>query len=157
MTKALKLKISAFIWSGKRDNGKRDISKCFRGEGTLYSLGNGTFYPLGTILSSGNRTTNPLGNGTWETGHSILWDSDHLSSGNREFGNRLNQFLTCSSVADPNNFAPDPVLKILMNPACILPNIEKFHISFCNISSFQTRFLLKYHITYEHTIAILQF
>ena len=59
------------------------------GKGTLYSLGNGKFYPLGTILSSGNRDTyplgigplilwdsgHPLGNGTWETGHAILWES----------------------------------------------------------------------------------
>ena len=83
------------------------------GEGTLYSLGNGKFYPLGTILSSGNRDTyplgigplilwdsgHPLGNGTWETGHSILWESDHLSSGKREIlssGNREkgNRFVT---------------------------------------------------------------
>ena len=77
-------------------------------------LGIGTFYPLGTILSSGNdfilwesdhlssgkRTTyplgngpiilwdsgHPLGNGTWETGHAILWESDHLSSGKHLLG-----------------------------------------------------------------------
>ena len=57
------------------------------------------------FLSSGNRTTYPLGikppilwdsghhlwNGTWETRHTTLWDSDHWtpSSGNREFGNRF--------------------------------------------------------------------
>ena len=50
--------------------------------------------------SSGNRTTHPLGigplilwesghhlgNGTWETGHAILWESDHLSSGKHPLG-----------------------------------------------------------------------
>ena len=75
------------------------------GEGTLYSLGNGTFLSSGNDfilwesghLSSGNRTTYPLGFGTssgkrdmgngtlyplgigplilWETGNSILWES----------------------------------------------------------------------------------
>ena len=50
MTKALKIiNICIYIvWEkGQRDNGKWDISKCFRGEGTLYSLGNGTRYPMG--------------------------------------------------------------------------------------------------------------
>ena len=73
------------------------------GERTLYSLGNGKFYSLGTILSSGNRTTyplvngpiilwdsgHPLENGTWETGHAILWESDHLSSGNHPLGSGI--------------------------------------------------------------------
>ena len=93
-----------------------DISNCFRGdgtfplswksdilssgEGTLYYLGNGKFYPLGTILFSGNRTTrpqgigprilwdsgHPLGSGTWERDHAILWDSDHLLSGKYPLG-----------------------------------------------------------------------
>ena len=63
--------------------------------GTLYSLGNVKFYPLGMILSSGNRTTYPLGIGPlilWDSGHSLgngtryPPDSDHLSSGKTLFG-----------------------------------------------------------------------
>ena len=73
--------------SGKRDNGKRDISKCFRGEGTLYSLGNGTFHPLGTIFSSGNRTTRPLGFGTSSGKRDTLsWET---SLGIRNLGDEL--------------------------------------------------------------------
>ena len=76
-------------------------------------LGNGTFYPLGTISSSGNRTNYPLGIGPLSSGNRIiyplgfgkstgkqdmgnrtryplgfgpiiLWESDHLSSGIRD-------------------------------------------------------------------------
>ena len=120
--------------TGHLFSGNRDI--LFSGNRTTYPLGigplilwesghflgNGTFYPLGTILSSGNRDTyplgigplilwdsgHPLGNGTWETGHSILWESYHLSSGKREIlssGNREkgNRFLTVP--ADPRLIA----------------------------------------------------
>ena len=86
------------------------------GNRTAYHLGSGTFswetghsillerfYPMGIgpliLWDSGH----PLRNGTWETGHAIPWESDHLfsgkyplgigplilwniSSGNREFG-----------------------------------------------------------------------
>ena len=68
--------------------------------GTLYSLGNGKFYTLRRIFSSGNRTNypleidplipwvsgHPLGKGTWEIGHAIPWDWDHLSSGKHPLG-----------------------------------------------------------------------
>ena len=63
-------------------------------------MGNGTRYPFGfgpnilwetDHLSSGIGplilwdSGHPLGHGTWETEHAILLDSDHTSSGNREF------------------------------------------------------------------------
>ena len=49
--------------------------------GHFYYLGNGTFYSLGegTLYSLGNGKFYPLGIGTL-----ILWESDHLSSGNRD-------------------------------------------------------------------------
>ena len=77
--KLYKLKISAFIYSGKRDNEKRDISKCFRGDGTFLLSGKRD------ILCSGRRDT--LFSGKREILSSgndfILWESGHLSSGNR--------------------------------------------------------------------------
>ena len=67
---------------GKWDIGRRDIFRCIKklvGETGHYALGIGTFYCL---WDSGH----PLGNGTWEMGHAILWDSDHLSSGKYPLG-----------------------------------------------------------------------
>ena len=71
----------------------------YLGNGTSYALGEGTLYIFswkreilssGTIVSSGNRDTYPLGFGTSsgkrETGHAIFWDSGHLSSGKTLFG-----------------------------------------------------------------------
>ena len=67
------------IFSEKRDtlfSGKRDI----------LSSGNDFILWQSGHLSSGNRTTYPLGIGTWETGHAILWESGHLSSGKHPLG-----------------------------------------------------------------------
>ena len=108
--------ISTFIYSGKRDNGKRDfgkwnISKCFRGNGTYVLSGKWDILCSGRrdtlfsgkqeILSSGNdffplgigplilwESGHPAGNGTWETGDAILLDSGHLSSGKHSLGKR---------------------------------------------------------------------
>ena len=64
----------------------------FSGKREILSSGNDFILWESDHLSSGNRTTYPLGfetssgNGTWETGHVIPWELGHLSSGNREFG-----------------------------------------------------------------------
>ena len=76
MTKALKIINVCICIVWEKGQWETEFFKRFRGEGTLYSLGNGTFYPLGTIFSSGNWTTYPLGIGSL-----ILWESDRLSSG----------------------------------------------------------------------------
>ena len=50
------------------------------------------------------------------------------------------------NVAEPDNFAPDPVFKIAdPDPAWIWPNVEKFQIFFVIFIPFkvETRFLLK--------------
>ena len=77
--------------------GRRDISKCLRGdrtfllsekrdilssgEGTLYKLGKGTLYPQGSgpliLWDPGH----PLRCWTMGNETAILWDSNHLSSG----------------------------------------------------------------------------
>ena len=80
--------LHSYIW------GKGTMGNWRLGNGTFhnvseetrhfYYLGNGTFYSLGegTLNSLGNGTFYPLGIGTL-----ILWESGHLSSGNRDMGN----------------------------------------------------------------------
>ena len=73
------------LFSGNRDislSGNRDIS--LSGNRTTYPLGIGPLIiwdPL-VLWNSGH----PLGNGTWETGNAILWDSDHFSCGKHPLG-----------------------------------------------------------------------
>ena len=77
---------------GKRDTGKWDIGRMdiIRNIKKLVGETGHLFSGNWNILLSGNRNTYPLGIGPlilwirdilWETGHAILWDSDHLFSG----------------------------------------------------------------------------
>ena len=53
---------------------------------TLYSLGNGTFYPLGTIFSSGNRLYSGIRDNPGKRDMINGRGSDHFSSGKHPLG-----------------------------------------------------------------------
>ena len=83
--KLYKLKISAFIYSGKGDNGKLGHFKMFQGRwdiSIIWETGHSMLWEKGHFIlwETGNSILwerfYPLGIGTL-----ILWESDHLSSG----------------------------------------------------------------------------
>ena len=86
--KLYKLKISAFIYSGKGDNGKLGHFKMFQGRwdiSIIWETGHSMLWEKGhcILCETGNSILcerfYPLGIGTL-----ILWESDHLSSGIRD-------------------------------------------------------------------------
>ena len=69
-------------------NSQMAVSQGISGSNSIGSAGfvSNVLYPRGCPGSQTISGPDSLGNGTWETDHAILWDSDHLSPGKRPLG-----------------------------------------------------------------------